>query len=244
MVRKYLLSLSERGSGVNTTVLNAAAKALVSKYPHVAVQVDIDSSRWAKSLFPRMNFAKRRKTSSKADIPDGARKEIVSVSPWHCIKSREIRDTICLSCKWDKVFKIGPSKTCGRQGCLPNFTWSILEYFISIIDQTPSKYVPVGSKTIVAKGERPLTIKGSADKRSITGPFAISFDGNFLPVQIIYGGKTTRSLQRFVFLKDFNLSKNPKHLSDTAKSLKFLKEVVKPYVNKNRSWNALRIRKH
>ena len=30
---------------------------------------------------------------------------------------------------WDKVFKSGPSKTCGRQP-LKKFTWSILEYFV------------------------------------------------------------------------------------------------------------------
>ena len=48
----------------------------MSKYPYVVGQVDVDSSRWGKSLFTRMNFVKRRKTSSKVDIPDGARKEI------------------------------------------------------------------------------------------------------------------------------------------------------------------------
>ena len=32
--------------------------------------------------------------------------------------------------KWDKVFKTGPSKICGRQP-LKNFTWSILEDFSS-----------------------------------------------------------------------------------------------------------------
>ena len=37
-----------------------------------------------------------------------------------------------------------------------------------------------------------MTIEGSVDKRSITGTFAISFDGNFLPIQLIYGGKTTK----------------------------------------------------
>ena len=30
---------------------------------------------------------------------------------------------------WDKLFKNGPSKICGRQP-LKNFTWSILEYFV------------------------------------------------------------------------------------------------------------------
>ena len=76
MVQKYLLTLSKRGGVINTTVANATAKALMSKYPHVVGQIDVDSSRWAKSLFSRMNFVKWRKTSSKVDIPDGARKEI------------------------------------------------------------------------------------------------------------------------------------------------------------------------
>ena len=30
---------------------------------------------------------------------------------------------------WDKVFKSGPSKICGRQP-LKTFTWSTLEYFV------------------------------------------------------------------------------------------------------------------
>ena len=34
-----------------------------------------------------------------------------------------------LTNKWDKVFKKGPCKICGRQP-LKNCTWSILEYFV------------------------------------------------------------------------------------------------------------------
>ena len=36
---------------------------------------------------------------------------------------------------WDKVFKNGPSKICGRQP-LEIFTWSILEYFAPIVVNT------------------------------------------------------------------------------------------------------------
>lgn len=61
MVRKYLLPMSKRGGSVNTTIANATAKALISKYPHVVDQVDVDSSRWAKNLFSRKNFVKRGK---------------------------------------------------------------------------------------------------------------------------------------------------------------------------------------
>ena len=36
---------------------------------------------------------------------------------------------------WDKVFKNGPSKICGRQP-LKKFTWSVFEYFISFYHRT------------------------------------------------------------------------------------------------------------
>ena len=75
-VRKYLLSLNKRGGVGNTTVANPTAKALMSKYSRVVGQNDVDSPRWAKSLFSRMNFVKRRKTLSKVNILDGVRKEI------------------------------------------------------------------------------------------------------------------------------------------------------------------------
>ena len=58
MVRKYLTSLSKGVCVVNATVANAIAKALMSKYPHAVGQVDVHSSRWAKSLFSQMNFVK------------------------------------------------------------------------------------------------------------------------------------------------------------------------------------------
>ena len=35
---------------------------------------------------------------------------------------------------WDKLFKNGPSKICGRQP-LKSFTWSILEYIVPFISQ-------------------------------------------------------------------------------------------------------------
>ena len=102
------------------------------------------------------------------------------------------------------------------------------------IDQPPLKYVSVGNETLAPRGETSVTIEGSADKRSITGTFTISLHGEFFPVQLIYGGKTSQSLPRFEFPSGFLLSANPKHFSDTDESLKFLKEIIKPYVKKLR----------
>ena len=76
MVQKLIRSLSKKGSVINTTIANTTANALISEYTNVAGDIVVNSSHWVKSLFVRMNFVKRKKTSSKVDIPDKARKEI------------------------------------------------------------------------------------------------------------------------------------------------------------------------
>ena len=43
------------------------------------------------------------------------------------------------------------------------------------------------------KGDKSIPIKGLTDKRNITLTFVVSFTGEFLPMQIIYGGKTDRT---------------------------------------------------
>ena len=176
--------------------------AVINKYPYVPGDIDVNSSRWAKSLFARMNFVKRRKTSSKVGIPDKACKEI---------------EFLFLHELVTKVEK-----------------HNIPPELILNIHQTPLKYVPVGNETLAPKGETSVTIEGSSDKRSITGTFAISLHGDFLPMQLIYGGKTSQSLPRYRFPKGFCLSFNPKHFSNTNESIKFLKEIITPYVVKQR----------
>ena len=80
-------------------------------------------------------------------------------------------------------------------------------------DQTPSSYVSVGKMTMAKRGEKSVPIKRLTDKRNITLTFAVTFAGDFLPMQIIYGGKTDRSQPRgVVFPKGFHVTQNEKHL--------------------------------
>ena len=101
--------------------------------------------------------------------------------------------------------------------------------------QTPSKYIPVGRSTLAEKNIKDVPISGSADKRSIIATFAETLDGSFLPFQIIYKGKTIQSLPQIYFPNGFSLSVNEKHFSNTQESIKFLKEIVIPFVDKKRS---------
>ena len=102
------------------------------------------------------------------------------------------------------------------------------------LDQTPLKYVPIGNTTLAKRSTSTVSIKGVADKRMITGTFTISLDGKFLPMQVIYAGKTDRSIPNVDFPKEFSLSANPKHFSNEEQSLKILKEIIIPYMQKER----------
>ena len=51
-------------------------------------------------------------------------------------------------------------------------------------------------------------------------------------MQLIYGGKTTQSTPKFKFPTEFSLSANPKPFSNTEESLKYVREIIKPYFGK------------
>ena len=74
-----------------------------------------------------MNFVKRRRTSSKVDIPEGPREEIEYLFLHDIISKVE--------------------------------EYNIPTSLIVNIDQTPIKYVPVGSESLAEKGVKNVTIE-------------------------------------------------------------------------------------
>ena len=55
-----------------------------------------------------------------------------------------------------------------------------------------------------------------------------------MPIQLIYGGKTRKSLPKYRFPTSFSLSVNPTHYSNSEESIKFVKEIILPYVVEKR----------
>ena len=90
--------------------------------------------------------------------------------------------------------------------------------------------VPTGRTTMAEKGARTVAIKGSQDKRTITATFAVTLSGAFLPIQLIYAGKTSKRLPRYKFPKSFSLSTNKTHYSNVKESLEYIREIIVPYV--------------
>ena len=66
-------------------------------------------------------------------------------------------------------------------------------------DLTPLKLIQCGNSTHANKNSSNITIVKASHKRSITATFAITLSEEFLPIQLIYRGKTTQSLPRYHF---------------------------------------------
>ena len=116
--------------------------------------------------------------------------------------------------------------------------YKIPNSMILSLDQTLLKYVPCSRESLAPKNSKHFAISGTSNKKSITGTF-IALDGHCLKFQLIHGGKTRRSLPKFKVTKEFSLSANEKHFSNTQESLKILREIVIPYVNQQRQETKL-----
>ena len=97
------------------------------------------------------------------------------------------------------------------------------------LDQTPLSYVSPGKYTFDVKGVKTVPIKGIDDKRQITATFAVSMSGKFLPIQVIYGGKSQRCLPKFDFPGNFDITFSENHWSNTEKSISFFEKIVFPH---------------
>ena len=102
--------------------------------------------------------------------------------------------------------------------------------FILNLDLTPLSYISPGKYTFNPKGAKTVPIKGVDDKRQITATFSINMTGSFLPIQLIYEGKTRRCLPNYDFPKDFNVMYPPNHWSNTEKSAELFQKVIFPYL--------------
>ena len=89
---------------------------------------------------------------------------------------------------------------------------------------------------MASRGAKTVAIKGYTDKRNITLNFVVTLAGEFLPMQIIYKGKTEASQPRGVkFPSGFLVTQNPKHWSNEAETLNLIEKIINPYVVRKRA---------
>ena len=99
-------------------------------------------------------------------------------------------------------------------------------------DQTGIHYVPVSSWTM-DKGKKRIEIVGSEDKRQAV--FAGSLARDFLPIQLVYKGKTQRCLPVGVqFPPDWDITYSHNHWSNEETMHNYAEKIIFPYIVKKR----------
>lgn len=111
------------------------------------------------------------------------------------------------------------------------------------IDQTPLPFVLISKHTMNKTNEKFVPISDSADYRQITGTFSITVSGRFLPMQLIYHGKTALCHAKFNFPKEFNVTHSENHWSNEDKAIELVNHILIPYVKKVREEFGLRLTK-
>ena len=115
---------------------------------------------------------------------------------------------------------------------------SIPDELIINADQTPSKFVSADNVAMIAKGEKRISRAGATDKRAITVGLSEFLDGHILPFQLIYIGKTQRSLPNVTFPDGFCLAYNQKHWSNETETIRLIEDALVPTSRKSRKKNS------
>lgn len=97
-------------------------------------------------------------------------------------------------------------------------------------DQTGIHLVPASTWTMDQVGSKRVEISGVNDKHQITAIFCGTLTGDFLPIQLIYQGKTARCHPNFEFPSDWHVTHSPKHWSTEATMVQYIKEIIIPYI--------------
>jgi len=102
-------------------------------------------------------------------------------------------------------------------------------------DQTGINYIPVSSWTMAQEGTKRVEIAGKDDKRQLTALFACSMSGDFLPIQLVYKGKTARCLPKFDFPTDWDITYTHNHWCNERTMHQYINNIILPYISSKRS---------
>ena len=97
-------------------------------------------------------------------------------------------------------------------------------------DQTGLHLVPASNWTMASKGSKRVEMKGIEDKRQITAVFCGTLCGEFLPIQLIYTGKTDRCHPSYSFPIDWSITHSDNHWSNESTMLTYINDIIVQFV--------------
>ena len=103
-------------------------------------------------------------------------------------------------------------------------------------DQTPLSCACSPNHTIHFKGGKSVPLVGKGKSKQITGTFSCTKSGIFLPMQLIYRGKTNCCHPTGTeFLEGFNITHAKNHWSNEDKIIEHLESIIFPFAKSKRA---------
>jgi hypothetical protein len=84
------------------------------------------------------------------------------------------------------------------------------------------------------EGSKRVEISGIDDKRQITGGYGCSMDGDFLPIQLVYQGKTPKCIPLFTFPSDWHITFTPNHWCNESTVKDYITKILIPYITRKK----------
>jgi len=103
---------------------------------------------------------------------------------------------------------------------------------IIIWDQTAINYVPPW--TMKVEGSKQVDLAGKDDKRQITACFAGTMEGDSLPHQLMYEGKTLCCLPQVDFPDGWYVTYSSTHWCNESTMQDYVDEIILLYINMKR----------
>ena len=101
-------------------------------------------------------------------------------------------------------------------------------------DQTGINYVPVSSWTMAEEGSKRVDVAGKNDKHQLTAVFASSMSGDFLPIQLVYQGETTKCLPKHSFPPDWDITFTANYWCNELTMRRYVENIILPYLCQKR----------
>ena len=204
-VRSYLTELGKRGGIINTAIAISSAKGIIRKYDSNLLAENGGSIHLSKSW---AKYLMGRMGLSKRR---GDTKARVLIIDFEKIKAQYLFDIKVIT----EMDDIPPELI---------INWN----------QTGIEYVPVSSWTMAPRGSKRVEIIGKDDKCQITGVYGCSLSGDFLPVQLIYQGKTKKCLPSVTFPSDWNITFSENHWSNESTMIEYITQLLLPYIDRKK----------
>ena len=101
-------------------------------------------------------------------------------------------------------------------------------------DQTALGFTAPNKSTFPGKGVHSVPIANVDNKRQITATFCVNIVGDFLPVQLLYGGVTDKCHPKVKFPESLHVTDSQNHWSNKDIVMEYLKKNIFPNIKSKR----------